>query len=335
MTIWEFAKKAHVSIATVSRAMNPETRHKVSAETLKRLEALAKKHGYTPNLAAKHLRGGAFKTIGVLMPHLSGIFYSNYYAKILSGVADALLDTEYRFKAILLKPEPHWDKYNFKMGESIDGLIVTHWPNFFSEASVLDKLNVPCAVINDPEKGVKVRFAGGDNEEGGKIAAQHLLKMGHRRAAVLAGEEWSSDSNLRVAGFRAAFERGGGRLEVLPGNFQESTAGVLAADLWKKKSGVTALFCCNDLMACGAAKALAGIGVQCPRDVSIVGYDDDDRARTNDPPLTTVRVPLHSLAKQVTSELIMYLKKTGKKNPFSGEMTFPVELVERSSVGKI
>ena len=87
-------------------------------------------------------------------------------------------------------------------------------------------------------------------------------------------------------------------------------------------------------MACGAMKALASIGVQCPRDVSIVGYDDDARAQASTPALTTVRVPLYTLTKQVTKELLLHLKKDGKKKPFAGQMTFPVELIERSSVGK-
>ena len=335
MTIWEFAKKAHVSIATVSRAMNPETRHKVSAETLERLEVLAQKYGYTPNLAAKHLRGSAFKTIGVLMPHLRGIFFSDYYAKVLSGVADALIDTDYRFKAVLLKPgQEKWDKYNFKMGESVDGLIVTHWPNFFSGPKVLEKLNVPCAVISDPEKNVKALFAGGDNRQGGRLAAEYLASRGHRRVAVLSGHSWSSDSRLRVSGFKSAFEKAcpSGRIEVLDGGFQERMAGALAERVLNEKKGITAFFCCNDLMACGVLEKLKEMGVRCPEEVSVMGYDDDQRAQVSDPPLTTVKVPLYELTKEAARRLVEHLQNGGEKKLLTGEALYPVEIAQRRSV---
>ena len=86
MTIYEIAKKANVSIATISRAMNPETRSQVSPETLEKVDASIKKYQYTPNLAAKHLSKTSFKTIGVLFPHHAGIFLEDYYYKILAGV---------------------------------------------------------------------------------------------------------------------------------------------------------------------------------------------------------------------------------------------------------
>ena len=338
MTIWEFAKKAGVSVATISRALNPETRCKVLPATLARLESLAKKYNYTPNLAAKHLRGASFKTVGVLLPHLGGIFFSDYYAKILSGVADALLQTRYCFKVVLLKPErTQWDKYDFKRGESIDGLLVTHWPNFFSKASVLDKLNVPCAVINDPEKNVRAYFVGGDNRMGGFLAAEHLYLNGHRKIAILAGPSWSSDSRLRVRGFRNFFEKIDEKnyLEILSGDFQEKKAIELTKNFLKEKREVTAFFCCNDLMACGVIKALKEMSIRCPEDISVVGYDDDSRARTSEPLLTTIRVPLYDLTKKMTGLLVDHLKGKGKKKNFSGEILFPVKLVERASVARL
>ena len=130
------AKAAGVNIATVSRAVNPDTRHKVAEKTLKKIDALVKKLHYTPSLAGRNLRASVFKTIGVIAPHHRGLFWSDYYAGIFNGVADSVIDTDYRFKLIMHKiGEYKWDDYQFRSGEGIDGLIVTHWPKFFSKKS--------------------------------------------------------------------------------------------------------------------------------------------------------------------------------------------------------
>ena len=97
------AKKAGVSVATISRAMNEETRKKVSQETLIKIDRLVERCKYTPSLAAKNLRKTSTKTIGVVFPYVNNIFYSSYYTNILSGVANYLIGTEYQFKLILLK----------------------------------------------------------------------------------------------------------------------------------------------------------------------------------------------------------------------------------------
>ena len=202
MTIQELAKKAKVSVATVSRALNPETRSKVAAETLQGIEDLARKQNYTPNLAAKHLRQTSYRTLGILFPHHEGILGSDYYSQILSGVADHLLSSDYSLKMILLKPDPSkWDHYNFKDGEAVDGLILTYWRTFFSDASVLAKLNLPCVIVSNVEKNVKAHFVGGDHFQGGRLAAEYLYFHGHRKIAVFTGSHGAPDTEQRLKGF--------------------------------------------------------------------------------------------------------------------------------------
>ena len=335
VTIYEISRRAGVSIATVSRAVNPQTRHKVAPETFRAITALVDKYGYTPNLAARHLGGSTFKTIGLVMGYFRGLFFSDYHTKVLAGVADALLDTDYVFKLIMVKPTPKkWDRYNFKIGEGVDGLIVTHWPTFFSKASVLEALDVPCVVINDPEHGVRAYFTGGDNVLGGKLAARYLYAKGHRRIVVVAGPSWSSDSALRLRGFKAFFRTCGGRvrLTVVPGEFDRGQARSAAHALLKTDRSITAFFSCNDDMALGVLEALRELHVRCPEDISVMGYDDDARAQTAEPSLTTIRVPLYDIAKTGANRLVRYL--TGEDTAgFAGRQTlFPVELVERQSV---
>ncbi len=337
MNIYEIAKKCGVSVATISRAMNPQTRHKVAAQTLSKIDALVKRHQYTPNLAARNLGSGTFSTVGVLLPHFEGIFFSDYYTKVLAGVADALFASPYHFKLIMLRSGgQRWDDYNFKLAEGVDGLVVSHWPNFFSQTSVFKRLGLPCVVINDPEPRTAAYFVAGDNRQGGELMAKHLYERGHKRMLILAGECWSSDSRLRIEGFTEFLKSAGLKTKpaILPGDFQERRAEELVRDYLSKHREITAIACCNDLMACGTLAALRTLGLRCPDDVSVIGFDDDSRAALSDPPLTTIRIPLYEMSRDGTRRLLQTLDKK-QTEPCVGQAIFPVQLVERKSVAKI
>ncbi|MBI2095226.1 MAG: LacI family DNA-binding transcriptional regulator [Candidatus Omnitrophica bacterium] len=335
-TIYQIAKKAGVSIATISRVINLEMRHKVSEDTLKKVDRLIQKHGYAPNLAAKNLSKKTFKTIGVLLPHLPGIFFSDYYSKILSGASDALMDTHYAFKMILSKAGmPVWDHYNFKASEGIDGLLVTQWPLYFSDKWALEHVQVPSTFITDPPNQIKANFISADNEMGGEMAARYLHSKGHRKMAVVTGPKWSSDSNLRLRGFKRYCEKVGVRLEpgsVLCGDYKKDTAAAVVENYLKKKPRITAIFCLNDFMAAGVLEKLKSLGVACPGEISVMGYDDERGSRYTDPPLTTISVPLYEIAREGVARLVSHLEKKLPTEVFLWQTLKPVSLAERKSV---
>lgn len=336
--IYEIAKKASVSITTVSRAINLETRSKVAPKTLRRIDAVIRKTRYTPNFLAKNLSRTRYKTIGILLPYLPGIFFSSYYAKILSGVGDAILQTDYRFKLIMLRFDKKWDDFNFKAGENIDALIIMHWHLFFSDKKKLERLGIPFIVLNDPEKNVRAHFVSGDNELGGELVAKHLYLKGHRRIAVLTGPAWSSDSRMRLAGFKSELRRRGVDLNLdwlIAADYRKDKAAVLVESLLIPQPKVTAIFCLNDYMAFGVLAKLKEKKILCPGDISVVGYDDEQDAEHSNPPLTTIRVPLYELAKEATQKLLRYLDKEGKKDKLEGETKLAVTLIERKSVKDI
>lgn len=335
-TIKEMAKKAGVSVATISRALNAETRSKVASETLEKVDALIQKHGYTPNLAAKSLRQSTTRTVGIILPYLKGIFYRSYYEHILSGIADALFHTDYQFKLLLLREEKTaWDQYDFQAGERVDGLIITHWAKFFSHKKFLEKINIPCVVINDYDRNVKAQFVSGDHFSGGQKAAEYLYNRGHRRLGVLTGTDWSRDSQARFEGFKSFLEQRGVSLnpqEIIAADYSEDIAFERVGGLLK--NNLTAIFCCNDQMAWGLLKRLKKEGLSCPEDISIVGYDNDWRTALCDPPLTTIDVPLYELAKSAAKLLVDRLQSQEEK--FPAKINFlPVELIERKSVRTI
>ncbi len=342
MTIYEIAKKSGVSIATISRAVNPETQHKVAAQTLGKIERLIAQHNYTPNRAASQLTRARYMTVGVLIPHHAGILLEPYYSKILCGVADALLDTDYKMKIVMLKcQKPKWDKYNFQIGEGIDALIVTHWHAFFSGGSSLENMKIPCVVLNDVENGVKAHFIAGDHYQGGRMVADYLFNEGHRRFAVMTGPKGSSDSHMRLKGFRDGLSKKRIKLEphqIMCGEFQEQKAADITEDLLQANPKATALFCLNDGMALGVLRRLKELKVDCPKKISVVGYDNDSRGELSLPALSSVQVPLYGMAHAAAKQLAEYLvnaESKKSKNSLAGRILLPVELVKRKSVRQV
>lgn len=335
-TIHDIAKKANVSIATISRAINPETRSRVAKETLDSIDALVRKYRFTPNLAAKNLRSTKCKTIGVLVPHIPNLFISDYWSKIISGVSNALMDSDYRFKVVAIKPTAQkWDGYHFRSAEGIDGLIVGYWPTFFSKKMVVD---VPCVIISDPDENVRAHCVCADNARGGEIAAQYLYEKGHEKIAVLTGHDWSTDSAERVKAFRGFFHKVGTAIPmdmVFKANYEEDDASKIVEKLILEKKKVTAFFCCNDNMAYGVLRKLKQLGISCPGKVSVIGFDDDSRAQNFDPPLTTVHVPTHDLGRVAAQKLVEFLKGDHARKFFHGSTTLPVSLVERRSAASV
>jgi len=336
ITIYEIAKKASMSVATISRALNPETRDKVAAETRLGIDKLVQRYGYTPNMAARHLRKTSYQTIGILFPHHEGIFLSEYYSQILSGVADQLLGSDYYLKMVLLKPKkPKWDAYDFKAGEGVDGLIVTYWRTFFSNASVLENLNVPCTIISNFEKDVKAHFVSGDHFQGGQIAAEHLYSHGHKKIAVLTGAGGAADAQQRLDGFRSFLAQKNIRLgpnSIFDVQFKEEEAYKFTETLLNKRPDITAIFCMNDTLALGVLKKLKELGIDCPKKISVIGYDNDRRSEHASPSLTTIQVPVYEAAKKATEHLIQYLSDKDAKRFFYTHEMLPASLVERKSV---
>ncbi len=263
---------------------------------------------------------------------------NEYYATLLCGIADALLETSYRFKLILLKcGDQKWDRYNFKTAEGVDGLILTHWRALFKDPSVFKKMGIPCVIIGDPEAGVPAHFFSGDQEQGGILAAEHLFRAGHRRFAVVTGGPLSVDSRLRLKGFCDRLAREGIRIpqgNILCGEFQEGPAHEAFKGFLKKKPEVTAIFCLNDTMAYGVVRAMREEGLSCPGNISVMGFDDDSRAASFDPPLTTVRVPLYAVAREAAGALVSSLEKGVGRKAGGQQRFFPLEVVERKSVKK-
>lgn len=339
LTIRELAKKADVSVMTISRAVNPDTRAKVAPKTLKKIEKLIEKYGYTPNIAARNLRQTKTKTIGVVFPYVPGLFFSSYYNFILAGIADYLRDSVYQFKLLLLNDKRSWDQYDFKTGERVDGLIISHWFKMFKNKYIFEKLQIPSIVLNDFDKTVKTFYVGVDQKVGGQIAASYLYEKGHRNIAIITGPRWSRDSLLRIDGFRKYMKKKEVIIHpdlILDGNFLEEVVYEKIDQLLNQPRKFSAVFCCNDQMAVGAIKRLKERGVSCPKDISVMGFDNDPYlAHYNEPAITTINVPAYDFAQKAIKILIDHLEDPDCSDRLTGHSLLSLHLVERSSVEKI
>lgn len=214
--------------------------------------------------------------------------------------------------------------------------MITHWPQFFTKKSLASKVEIPCVIINDLDRTVKAQFVCGNHYSGGEMVAEHLCSKGHRRMAVLTGAPWSSDSHLRLGGFQSYLEEVAGILLdpdlVLCANYHEREAYDNVERLLKTDPKITAIFCCNDEMAFGVIRKFKELGISCPGDISVIGYDDISHCASFTPRLTTVRDLVYDMAREGTRILVDYLEEKEPKQLLLGHTMFPVRLIERDSV---
>jgi LacI family repressor for deo operon, udp, cdd, tsx, nupC, and nupG len=327
-TIYDVARRAGVSIATVSRVLSrpqvvaPETRQKVLAA----VDSL----GFTPNVAAKNLRTLRTAKLLVTVPDLSNPFFS----LILQGIEDSAQREGY---AVLVGDTQHdperEEKYALMVRrKEADGLIFLGH-RLPKEAALLVQSMPPgkAPVVNGceftPRLGIPSVHI--DNATAASDAMTHLYKLGHRRIGVITGPLVSPLSRDRLAGATARAEKAKAVRDmiVMNGDFSIESGALAGERLLGREQPPTAIFCFNDEMAMGVIETARRRGLRVPNDLSVVGFDDIRFARIVDPPLTTVAQPMRQIGEGTVRILLEILR--GNEAPES--FTLPHTLVVRSS----
>ncbi len=327
-TIYEVAKHAGVSTATVSRVMGglPSA---VSPDTRRRVLASIDELGYTPNAAAQTLRTHASRTILVTVPDLANPFF----ALILQGIEDAAQRDGY---AVLIGDTQHdtarEERYARMLRQKeADGLIFLghRLPN---EAHVLMRDGTRVPVVNgcefSPDLGVPSVHI--DNAKAAFEVVDHLVGLGHQRIGVVTGPTGSPLSRDRLRGAVARAQQSGVHrdLVVVNGDFTIES-GVRAAErLLDQRRPPTAIFCFNDEMAIGLIETAHRRGVRVPEDLSVAGFDDVRFARYTRPPLTTVAQPMREIGRGCVRLLLQILRGEAVE---SMSITLPHKLTIRAS----
>lgn len=323
ITILDIASHANVSKATVSRVINGTA--KVNADKKNAVLAAMKEMNFEPNVFAQGLASGSSKTIGVLTQDIG----SPIYDAIAQGVLSHLTPSNYSpiFADGQWKPDVAKAAVQTLIGRKVDGLIAIG--NVLSSEDI-NRIGEqhPLVIAGWEVKGWEEQCLFIDNEQAGYDATKHLLDLGHRDIAHIAGGD-HQDAVQRMAGYRRALEEAGVEVDedlVFPGNF-DGHSGVMAVESFLSKGKTfSAVFAANDMMAFGAKLALSRRGFRVPEDISIIGFDDQTESAYTTPPLTTVKQPARELGKAAASALLKLIHGEEIEIP-----EFPTQIVVRES----
>lgn len=317
-----------LSQSTVSRVINGAAKaHRIAEETQLRVLEAAAHFGYEANIIARSLRQKRTFTIGVLVPEIS----EGYSTAVLGGIEDTLLKeglfyfvASHRHHADLLEAYPR-----LMISRAVDGIIAV-------DTKISEHIPVPVVAVSGHwhnKHAVSVEL---DHRQAAHQALEHLQKLGHQRIAFIKGQAFSSDTSRRWKAIREVALKLGIPLHTeLTVQLRSPDPGpepghLATQELLSRKSPFSAIFSFNDVSAVGAITALREAGLQVPRDVSIIGFDDVIFAATSHPPLTTIRQPLRQMGQMAAATLLGMIQDDGSHIPGTVITVYP-ELITRRS----
>jgi len=327
VTIVEVAKRAQVSLGTVSRVINNDAH--VAPETRERVSSVIQEMQYVANRQARGLKGMKTNVIGVLVPDLA----TSYIGEIMHGI-DAEL-AHHQFELMLFTHHRIAVKeasYVANMVQGmVDGLLLVLPRNIADYTDTLTRQNFPFVVIDHQGSGDPCPSVGATNWQGGYNATEYLIKQGHKRIGFITGSIDLGCSQDRLKGYRSALRTH--HIPEMPelvyeGDFNQPDGYAGASTLLELPTPPTAIFASNDVMAMGVMDAVRNRNLRIPDDISIVGFDDIPQSAMINPSLTTVQQPLEQMGRVATQMLLGILKNPQKD---VGRIELPTELIVRSS----
>ena len=326
VSIKDIAKVANVSYSTVSRALTDSPR--VQAQTKARIQHIAAEMGYLPSAVGRSLVTRRTDTIGVVVSTITDLFF----AEVIDAIEETALAHHYRVILANSGGQPPRELAAIRSLRErwVDGLILVSGCSSREELCAEKGMDLPIVTINGVHRehiGYSVEV---DNAGGGMEAAQHLLNLGHRRIAHIAGPATEWDAVERQDGYEQALCAFGQPVDpalIVRGN-SRPRGGILAMQqLLALPSPPTAVFCYNDATALGAMRAAYAAGQHIPETLSVVGFDDIDLAPFLEPPLTTVAQPKRAMGERAVQMVLDLL--VGDRSV--SDCVLPSRLVVRGS----
>ena len=330
ITIREVAREAGVSVATVSRALNGNG--SASEETCRRIRDVAERLRYAPNESARALIRSRTQTLGVLLPELHGEFFS----EVIRGIEQRARLAGFH----LLVSSFHSDRGEMEatlraMRGRVDGLILMCPATDARDLLANLAGRLPAVMLNAPRlAGIPCATLSVDNVGGARAMMRHLIRLGHRRIAMIRGAEGNHDALERTRGYRDALRAAARAVDPAlerPGDFTEDAGYRATEALLDMRRRPDAIFAANDAMAVGALGALRDAGVRIPDDIALTGFDDIPIARYLTPPLTSVHVAIDDLGRRATDLTLAALDAGARMT--TGHHVLRSTLVVRSSCG--
>jgi DNA-binding LacI/PurR family transcriptional regulator len=324
VTIKEVAARAGVSIATVSRYINKSIR--LREQNRRKIKKAIEELKYHPLVYARRLAGGKLNTFGLIIPGYEGIFYSFYALKIIREIAAALDEKEIDMHLNIYRDK---DIFNSSL---VDGVIMADIISNKDQLIRLKDEKIPLVVINRKMSDQDISFVAVDNYKGAYEATEFLINHGHKKIVHFAGDVEVQCACQRRDGFKAALKKNGIKENlnsICLTNFSRAKARDELNRLFSSKEMPTAIFCCSDEVASEVLNFADENSIKIPRDLSVIGFDDNPNLSYRDFMLTTVRQPLDQMAR----EAVRVLRQTIDKKIPPQKVLLEPKLVIRDTVG--
>jgi LacI family transcriptional regulator len=328
ITIRDVALHAAVNPSTVSRALNPSTRHLIGDEVVRRVMASAKALGYRQNKLAAALRGGQSHVIGVCLPDIE----NPVFPPIIRGIEEQMSAEGY---GVLIANVAGSAKDQEKLLEQmlerrVDGLILATAvrQDPLVRRTLLQR--TPVVLVNRALEAGQVPEVVNDDLLSLQLAVDHLVALGHKQIAHLAGPSRLATGHARVVGFEIAMKQHGLDPDVIveATEFTREAGRQACEALLRQHKGVTAIVAGNDLIALGCYDTFAEANIRCPADISLVGHNDMPLFDMLSPPLTTIRIQHREMGRHA-ARLLLNMINTPDSPPL--RITLPPQLILRGS----
>lgn len=312
-TIKDIAKVANVSHTTVSRALNNSPL--INRETRERIKEIARELNYTPNFSAKSLVLDRSYNIGLFFSTLREGTSSTFFYETVKGV-NTILEDPYH---LVVKGIDDVTNRQMITSKRFDGVVLMSQSAADQEFIdfLLDK-DIPLVVLNRLVEQGQVTNILSDDEHGAYNMTEHIIKLGHRKIAIIEGKQSFQSTHRRKAGFRRALSN----YDIpfiadycMQGNYDIESGYNAMKQLIHLDQPPTVVFCCNDDMAVGAMKACFEAGLNVPQQISITGFDGNPYSAYFTPALTTVRRPIERISMEGTRMLLSAIETSKQTEP--------------------
>lgn len=296
VTIKDIAKIAGVSHTTVSRALNESPL--IKQETKDRIKKIAETLEYVPDRNARALVNAKSNNIGLFFSSIVAGTSADFFQEIVKSISREI-HNDYN---LVINGIDTYKNYNWINKKNYDGIILvsqTQKDDVFIEAMI--QKHIPIVVINRNVQNINVMNILADDEAGVYDGTSYLIEKGHRRIGFIEGKQGFESSRLRKLGYlRAMRDYNLGVLEqyIGVGEYTIDSGYKVMGEILKLKQRPSAICCSNDDMAVGAIKAINEAGLEVPKDIAVIGFDDSAFAGYITPPLTTVKRPIGDISRE-------------------------------------
>ncbi len=329
----DVATRCGLSISTVSLVLSGDAR--IPEDTTRKVLQAVKAMEYRPSILARSLARRGSRTIGVILPEFAFQKNQGYFYQALQGIHSETQPAGYKMLVEAASRVFLERRYYLRLlkEQSADGIVYLAANSGDSFLSEMSRENYPFILLGNTVERTGLPAIIGEDAAGAALATQHLISLGHKAIAHVAGTEETSSGRARLNGYREAMSKAGITVLpswIIPGDFDIRTAEKTATSVLESKC--TAVFAANDTMAYGLIKGLSTQSVRVPEDIAVVGMEDLELSSWINPPLTTVRLDIAGMAAQATQYVLNALQNPGTPRNGMGQPTAP-QLIKRISCG--